>query len=391
MNVPATRVFYRNRAARAQIIINRGGRGSSKSYSIAQLLLIKFLTEKEKKILILRKTLPSLRISTWLLWMDLIDRYGVGPYIGEHRALLNYTYGRNLLHFGSLDDPEKIKSTDWNYIWIEEANEFAYEDFIILKLRLSAPSLDGKRNQIFVSFNPVDEFSWIKEKVVDGKEEKEEIVSTYKDNPFLHPDTVQMLEQLREQDRNYHRIYALGQWGRLEDLVYSNYDFVYDLPSSDDHLETIYGLDFGFNAPTALIRIMLKDGEAWEKEMLYQSGLTNAELIEKLKELVPNRSDYIFADSEEPQRIEEIHGAGFNIYPAQKSVKDGIDHVKRHKCHITHDSENLKKEKLSYAWKKDKNGHVLDEPIKFRNHAMDAERYALFTYSQVAVPGVIVV
>ena len=34
--------------------------------------------------------------------------------------------------FTSIDDPEKIKSTEWNYIWMEEANEFSWNDFIIL-------------------------------------------------------------------------------------------------------------------------------------------------------------------------------------------------------------------------------------------------------------------
>jgi len=34
-------------------------------------------------------------------------------------------------------------------------------------------------------------------------------------------------------------------------------------------------------------------------------------------------------------------------------------------------------EKKGYKWKEDKNGNVLDEPVKFNDHAMDAERYYL--------------
>jgi len=31
-----------------------------------------------------------------------------------------------MMIFRGLDDPEKIKSTEFNYIWMEEANEFLF-------------------------------------------------------------------------------------------------------------------------------------------------------------------------------------------------------------------------------------------------------------------------
>ena len=66
ISIKATKLFYRNRESKAQIVINRGGSRSSKSHSIAQLLLLeRFFTQKNKKILVLRKTLPSLRISVY--------------------------------------------------------------------------------------------------------------------------------------------------------------------------------------------------------------------------------------------------------------------------------------------------------------------------------------
>ena len=42
---------------------------------------------------------------------------------------------------------------------------------------------------------------------------------------------------------------------------------------------------------------------------------------------------------------------------------------------------NLNKERTSYKWKRDrKHDIILDEPIKFRDHALDAMRYALYTH-----------
>jgi phage terminase large subunit len=47
--------------------------------------------------------------------------------------------------------------------------------------------------------------------------------------------------------------------------------------------------------------------------------------------------------------------------------------------YITDRSVNLLKEIRSYKWKTDKDGKVLDEPVKFNDHGCDALRYAVFT------------
>jgi phage terminase large subunit len=46
---------------------------------------------------------------------------------------------------------------------------------------------------------------------------------------------------------------------------------------------------------------------------------------------------------------------------------------------ITRRSTNLIKEIKSYKWKIDKDGKVLDEPVKFNDDGLDALRYAIFT------------
>jgi len=52
----------------------------------------------------------------------------------KHNKTFNtYEFGDNLVQFAGMDESEKIKSTEWNYVWMEEANEFTYEDYIVLK------------------------------------------------------------------------------------------------------------------------------------------------------------------------------------------------------------------------------------------------------------------
>ncbi len=63
-----------------------------------------------------------------------------------------------------------------------------------------------------------------------------------------------------------------------------------------------------------------------------------------------------------------------------KKVSDGIDAVKRYRLHIHPDSVHLIDEIRSYSWREDRNGRILDEPIKFNDDCVDSLRYAVFSH-----------
>jgi len=364
-----------------------GGAGSAKSYSIAQHFIRKFYEEKNKRFLVIRKTLPALRITAYKLVTDLITEYGLPKNLNKSEMLL--TYGDNEMLFKGLDDPEKIKSYESNYIWVEEMTDITIDDFRQLMLRLRRKT-DGV-NQFFGSFNPISELHWIKRKLFKGMPNVAILHTTYKDNPFLDPEYIKEIEDLKNQDENYYRIYALGEWGMLKTIIYTNYEVIdyKDYPTYEEADEVIYGMDFGYNNPSAIIEIIIKDGVYYEKELLYETGLTNQDLIARAEKLIPDKNKEIYADSAEPDRIKEFQNAGFNIFPSDKgkgSVKDGIDFVKRQKIKITNDSPHLIKEKQSYKYKEDKDGNVLDEPVKFADHLMSAERYAIKTHANKTYP-----
>ena len=356
-----------------------GSAGSGKSWGIAQFLLLEKLYKgTNNRILVTRKTRPELKKSCWLLFNDLISKYDL-PGCEKNKSDLTLTVGNNQMFFVPLDDPEKLKSFERiNYVWAEEATELNIDDFIQLNLRCRGENKGGT-NQLFYSFNPIDEQSFFKDIVDAPKENTGVNHSTYKDNAFLEKEYIEELENLINQDVTYHKIYTLGIWASPENIIYTNWDTIDVFPECE---EVGYGLDFGFNNPTALVKIGLKDQEAYLDERIYESKLTNTDLIDKMKEDIPEdkRSRVIRADSAEPARIQEIHNAGFNIHPCIKgkdSVKVGIDRCKRIKLHITKDSVNTLKEIKGYKWKEDKNGNVLDEPVAFKNHALDAKRYYL--------------
>jgi len=387
--VEVSNVFERNYFANVPYLINQGGARSTKSWSIGQLLIQRFWNDKNRKIIISRKTGPALYLSAYKLILDLLKDYGYYKFVEHDRTYKTITnpFNNSFIAFLSVDDPEKIKSTEWTDAWLEEATEFTWEDFIIFQTRMSGPQVPGRPNQIILSFNPTDEQGWINQKLVlspafTGKVEV--IRSTYRDNPFLSKDYIDILEGLRAQDENAARVFADGEYGRLTSVIYPPFLLLNEYPESMD--EVIYGLDFGFNVPTALLRIGTKEETShYLTEKIYQTGLTNSALIQVLEEVIPKeeRSCPIYADAAEPDRIEEISRAGFNIHPADKEVKIGIDFCKRQRFYTMASNINLNKERAAYKWRQDKNGNVLDEPVKFMDHLMDAKRYAIYTHHKL--------
>ncbi len=261
------------------------------------------------------------------------------------------------------------QSTEFHYIWVEEANEFTYEDYTTLKLRLSGAT--EARNQILLTLNPIDEGNWIPKRLV-SEDDVELIHSNYKDNPFLDRDYVQMLESLVKVDENAYRVYTLGLWGRLEDLIYKNWDEADEVPEGG---VWAYGLDFGYVHPSALIKVTLAEGEIYLEEKIYETGITVKDIIERLSHM--DKGD-IYADASAKQSIAEINGAGHRCYEAIKDVKHSIDLCKRQVFHVLKNSPHLPQELRGYHWKRDKNGELEDKPVKYKDDACDAFRYGVY-------------
>lgn len=364
-----------------KIYVIYGGAGSGKSYTVTQFLIARrLLRYKNKRLLVTRKYNPSLKQTAYSLMLEWLQKFKVKYEEKKSEQLINLPNGSEIL-FRGMDDAEKIKSSEFNYIWMEEATEFTMQDFLQLRLRLRRANA-GQRNQMFLTFNPVS--SWATGYFLKQEQEDVGILqTTYKDNiRFLDDDYVKALEDLANQDLSFYQIYALGQVAELKNKVYNNYVVVKDLPSSYD--EIIYGVDFGFNNPSVILEIGIKDDDVYIIKELYKTHLTNSELIEEMKTFVHANSD-VYADAAEPDRIKEIEQAGFNIYPAKKEVKNGIDFLKRKKIYIHENCTNTIEEIKNYKYKEDRQGNVLEEPVKFNDHAMDAMRYAVYTHQNRAM------
>jgi len=379
-------VYYPLLENQDRYLILYGGAGGGKSHFVAQKILIRIIIGMKQRIrhrfLTLRKTQPAVRKSVFTLLNYYIYQWNLQNFVKVNRSDMSFHFiGGSEILCGGLDEVEKLKSIEGvTSVWMEEATEFNQRDFRQINLRLRGKTSSYK--QIILSFNPIEKLSWLYNRFFEKSGDKTKIVqTTYRDNCFIDEEYIEVLEGLKDEDETTYQIYNLGQWGVLKNIIYSNYDLIDKWP--DGISETIHGLDFGYNNETALLEIGIKDEEIYLRELLYETHLTNEDLIEKLKKLIPNKSSSIYGDSAEPARIQEIKRAGFNIYKSAKgknSVKDGIDYVKRKKLHILKSSVNLTKEIQSYKYKEDKDGNVLEEPVKFRDHLMDSLRMALWTH-----------
>lgn len=385
--IPCTSVFHRNYAAKSRTVINIGGARSSKSHSIAQLLIERAIRGRNLEIGIMRKTGPALKRSAQRLTINLMAEYGLYKQDAYHRQEGYYDLRSNRFTFMSLDDPSKARSTEFNYIWLEEANEFTFEDYLTLRTRLSKFNALGIRNQIFCSLNPDDPNGWIHQNLI-GTPDAEVIHSTYRDNPFVDADYIKDLLSLKDIDPETYAVFALGEWAQASNLIYPKVEYCEKLPDTFDY--AIRGLDFGFNNPTALVKIAVKDSRPYVQQELYESGLNNRELIAQMDSIIPSdeRDIPIYADSEASDRIDEISKEGYNIIPAEKgpgSVHAGILSLKSARPIITQDSAELVKEIKVYKWLKNRDGKPTDKPVKFNDHAMDAMRYAWFSHNKTYI------
>lgn len=369
LKLKATTVFEQNYLAKERIVANQGGTGSSKSYSIAQLFVIKALEVNNCVFSIVRKSMPSLKATAMRDFVNILQENEIYDENNHNKTDNIYILNDNKIEFIGLDEPQKVRSRRRHYLWINEANELSLESYRQLAMRTN--------NQIYLDYNPSDEYHWIYDEVLT-RSDCRLIKSNYLDNPFLPVEIIKEIERYKETDLNYWNIYGLGERGVSNVRIYPSFELIDDLPEDG---ERIYGLDFGFNNPSVLTEIKLKDDDIYAKQKIHRSHLTNADLITLMNDLDISKNCVIYADSAEPQRIKELQGAGYNVKPADKSVKDGIDSVKSRKIYITKDSVEGIKEMRTHSWKT-KDGKVLDEPVKLNDHFPDTIRYGVHTHTK---------
>lgn len=374
IEVRHTPVFTANRKAylkKFRRIVNQGSTRSSKTYSIIQLLINICQSENNKEISVVSESLTHLKRGARKDFIDQLHELGIFREEEFNRTDNIYTFERtgSYIEFFGADEPAKLRGPKRHILYVNEANLIPEASYRQLAIRTS--------ETIFVDFNPADEFSYVYA-LAEGPEAKF-IKSTYLNNrQNLTQAQIDEIEALKDVDENLWRVFGLGERGTSRDTIYTHWKLKKELPMRG---EIFIGQDFGFNVASATILIEVFEGAIYAKELLYQTKLTTADLIQQYGPncLDLSRTIEIFCDAAEPKTIEEICRAGYNAKPADKAVLEGIRKLKGMPLYIIEGSTNLIREIKSYKWKVNKAGETLDEPVKFNDHALDALRYGVFT------------
>ena len=368
-----------------------GGSSSGKSYFISDRTVIDNINGYN--YLVCRNVGNTIKKSVFNQIVKSINNMCLAMFYRINKSDMTITCTRNgkQILFAGLDDVEKLKSiTPENgvleRVWIEEATEIKREAFLQLKKRLRGRT--DKHKGIILTFNPVLKSHWIyKEFFADCWDESKNTYSddrklivktTYKDNNYLTPDDVYELEH--EADQYFYNVYTLGNWGILGNLIYKNWSTADLSGIVHTFYNVVNGLDFGFSNPNALIRahISEKSKTIYVFQELCKRGQTYDSLIADIKRMCGN--GIVTCDNEDSRGLFMLQTAGIKAVPAKKgadSVLNGITWLSGYKIVIDISCQEFINEIQQYHWQEDKDGNVLEKPVKKKDHLLDALRYAV--------------
>lgn len=356
-------------------IINQGGSGSSKTFSILQLLTL-IANSKKITIDIASESMPHLKRGVLRDLPIIFDQLNLNFDLLFNRSdsYLKFPNGSKI-NFIALDNPGKARGSRRDILFINEANLIPYETALQLFMRT--------HDTIFIDYNPTNAF-WVHNDIIPNNPDNYLLIkSTYKDNQYLSESEVAELES-RKGDNNFWRVYGLGELGIAEGLVFEN---VTARTIADEELQSfdvVYqGIDWGYIHPFVFIKCCYDNENQilYVFDEIYQSRLSLQGSMDLVRE---KQEDYgeIIADSANPQSIGDFWDNGFNIYPANKTPGSRdfgyrwlqslreivIDPVR---C------PNTLHEFLTMEYLKDKDGKYVNDYPKINDDAIDAIRYAL--------------
>jgi phage terminase large subunit len=353
--------------------IVQGGTWAGKTYGIDSILINKSIINKNIKTTITAESIPAIKqgaLKDFKEIMHQTNRWNQDNYNGTDRI---YTFSSgSSIEFASFDSIGKAQASGKrNILFLNEAYYIPFE---------VADALMGRTSdEIWIDFNPHAEFWGHTE--INVRDDADFIILLPGDNEAI-PDKIKKdHEEARKKAKtsewwaNWVRVFLDGQIGRLQGVVFDNWQEIDFYPKSLDW--EVYGIDFGFtNDPTTIIKVGYKERNLYIDEILYRTGMTNQEIAKFIKSR--ELKGTFIADSAEPKSIEEIYRWGIDIRGAEKgkdSIIFGLNMLQNYNLFVTKSSVNMIKEFRNYMWDKDKEGKTLNKPIDMYNHCIDPLRY----------------
>ncbi|AZZ51418.1 PBSX family phage terminase large subunit [Rathayibacter festucae] len=353
---------------RRRLRIIQGGTSASKTFSILAYLIHTAQSNPGLVISVVSESLPHLKLGAIRDFQNIMRMQHYWEEGSWSRSEFVYRFDNDsIIEFFSVDDASKAHGPRRDILFVNEANNVSWPIYRQLAGRT--------RKVIIVDFNPVGSF-WAHEKLMPHRKH-DFLKLTYRDNEALEPALVREIEENGRIDENYRQVYVLGNVGRNEGQIMTNWIHLQAIPPEARLMRR--GLDFGYtNDPTAIVDVYEYNGGYLWVLIAYAKGLSNAQIAKLI--LDQPEQVLVVGDSSEPKSIEEIKSYGVPIIGAVKgadSVLNGVGTVQSQQVYVLDQDTDLIKEERNYLWKLDRDGQPMNVPRDLFNHAMDAGRYAM--------------
>ena len=364
-----------------------GGRGSSKSWTIARILLLKAM-QSPIRVLCLREIQDSIKDSVHKLLKDQIDLLELQGFIVQNDSI-RHENGSEFLFKGLYTNLSKIKSFEGvDYCWIEEG-----ESISALSWQILDPTIRKPNSEIWISFNPRYENDIIYDTFINNVVDNALVIKVnWNDNKYFPKELQIQKDTMAKNDPDlYLHIWEGELKKNTSELIFNN---KWKIEESEAKKGThfYYGSDFGFSAdPNTVNRCFIEnntlylDYEINDRPYKEPDRLSSTDITElpKLWDTMPLIRNYkVIADSARPETISHLYRSGFMVEGAVKgkgSVEDGIEFLRGFDKIIIHPRcVNTIFEFGNYKYKVDtKSGQITNNIVDKFNHHIDAIRYAL--------------
>ena len=370
------------------------------------------------RALMLRKTYKSLVQSAVVTYERKVLPYPPGDYRcpvqvygGQRPEWYTYPNGSELI-CGGLDNADKVLSSEYDFIYFNQAEEASLDDWEKLLGRATGRAGNAPYPQVMGDCNPDVPTHWIK-----NRKHLKLFQQLHRHNPALYDQATGELTEpgakamtiLNSLTGLRYKRGVLGLWVGAEGLVYEEFDPAIHVISRFDIPRTwtrYCAVDFGYTNPFAFGWFAIDhDGRLYLYREIYHTKRTVKVHSEQIKRLMgEERIFQTIADHDAEDRA-TLHENGIQTVAAKKDIAWGIQLVQERlkvqgdgkpRFFILEDSlveadsalyreypgdtqpVNTQQEFSAYAWPDGKDGKPNKEvPIDMYNHGLDRVRYLI--------------
>ena len=384
----------------------KGGRGSTKSSFISELIPILLVNNPTVHAIVFRKVGNTIKNSVWAQCVWGINQLGLEDFFSVPKTIANPIIfkptGQRILFMG-LDDANKVKSVKlpFGYIgitWFEELDQYSGEKEI--RKVLQSTMRGGTLFWDFRSFNPpISNLNWANQYATDALSRPNTLVSQsdYTEVPeeWLGNAFIDEALDLKETNPRAYEHEYLGIPVGTGGNVFENVEPLYMTDDFIEGFDRIYnGIDWGwFPDPFAFNKCYMDASRRnlyifaefrcnkLSNKATYDKLYSNLTYCNGIPFLKPD--DIVTCDSAEPKSISDYKSyGGYGARPAKKGP-DSINYSMKWLQSLNHIyidpnrcPETLK-EFVEYEYDRDKDDEIVSGYPDINNHNIDACRYAL--------------